>query len=239
MKNYFLLFLFLLTAIIFPQQISTNKDSLTIFGNETLIVFNSGNSNLVLDTLYSVNPYYGYWLDIFTNDTTFGYYSVSNVIDPTPLNLILQPNDMARFVFGLVDLCIICKVSNVKEYFTDTLILVSNSIENDTLFLFVEGEGILSSVEEENIVTDYELKQNYPNPFNPITTISYSIPENQFVQIIVFDLLGNKVASLVNEYNKAGFHSIQFNGHNLSSGIYFYKLITENFIQTKKLILLK
>ncbi len=239
MKIYILIFLFLLPVMLFSQQISTNKDSLKIFGNDTLIVYNSGNSNLTLDTLYSVTPYYGYWLDISTKDTTFGYYSVSNVIDPTPLNLILQPNDTARFVFGLVDLCIICKARSIKEYFTDTLVLGSNSIENDTLLIFVEGDGILSSVGEENLVTGYELQQNFPNPFNPNTTISYSIPENQFVKILVFDLLGNEVINLVNENKQAGFYSVQFNASNLSSGIYFYNLITEKYIQTKKLILLK
>lgn len=85
----------------------------------------------------------------------------------------------------------------------------------------------------------YALYQNYPNPFNPVTTISYAIPENQIVQVIVFDLLGNKVAVLVNEYMHAGFYSIQFNANNLSSGIYFYELTTEKFVQAKKLILIK
>lgn len=100
--------------------------------------------------------------------------------------------------------------------------------------------GTLTNVEIETIgLKDYKLHQNYPNPFNPTTTISYSVPESQIVELKVYDLLGNEVANLVNEYKNAGNHSVQFNASNLSSGIYFYKLKTVNFVQTKKLILLK
>jgi len=239
MKTHFLIFLFLFPSIIFSQQISTNKDSLKIFGSDTLIVYNSGDSYLILDTLYSVTPQYGYWLEISTNDTTFIYYSVSSVIDPTPLNLILQPNDTAMFVFYLVDLCIFCKINKVKEYFTDTLVLISNSIVNDTLFIFAEGEGILSSVNDENFISSFKLMQNYPNPFNSTTTISYSIPDNQIVELIVYDLLGKEVINLVNEYKQAGYYTVQLNARDLSSGVYIYKLKTGEFILTKQLVLLK
>lgn len=230
---------FLFPALLFSQQISTNKDSLKIYDSDTLLVFNTGDSNLVLDTLYSVKPQYGYWLKISTKDTIFEYYSVSNVIDPTPLNLIIQPNNTAKFIFYLVDLCIFCKTNNTSEYFTDTLVLISNSIENDTLSLIVEGEGMLSSVDEEKFLYKLELKQNYPNPFNPTTTISFTIPLSQMVELKVYDMLGQEVAELVNEYVQGGSHSVQFNASHISSGIYFYKLKVGNFVQTKKLILLK
>jgi len=85
----------------------------------------------------------------------------------------------------------------------------------------------------------YSLSQNYPNPFNPSTTINYSIKENGNVQLKVYDLLGREVAILVNEEKPAGSHTVEFNGDNLAGGIYFYRLATENFISTKKLILLK
>jgi len=85
----------------------------------------------------------------------------------------------------------------------------------------------------------FNLEQNYPNPFNPSTTISFSIPTSEFVTLKVFDVLGNEVATLVNEYRRAGSHNIEFDASKLSSGIYFYKLQTGSFIETKKMILLR
>jgi photosystem II stability/assembly factor-like uncharacterized protein len=89
------------------------------------------------------------------------------------------------------------------------------------------------------IPTDYQLKQNYPNPFNPTTTIEYSIPKQSKVTVKVFDLLGREIATLVDEEKTAGNYMIDFNGSNLSSGIYFYRLDAGGFSETKKLILIK
>lgn len=85
----------------------------------------------------------------------------------------------------------------------------------------------------------YTLSQNYPNPFNPVTTISYEIPKGDFVALKVYDLTGKEVASLVNEKQEAGFYSVRFDGAKLSSGVYFYTLKSNDFVSTKKLILLK
>ncbi|MBX7046776.1 MAG: T9SS type A sorting domain-containing protein [Ignavibacteria bacterium] len=85
----------------------------------------------------------------------------------------------------------------------------------------------------------YFLSQNYPNPFNPETKIQFSIPKNGFVKIIVYDLLGREVEELVNEFKQQGSYYVTFNGANLSSGIYFYRLVTNDFIETKKMILVK
>ena len=99
---------------------------------------------------------------------------------------------------------------------------------------------VVTNVKEEKTTPlNFSLSQNYPNPFNPTTTISYSIPESQNIELKVYDLLGNEVASLVNEYKTAGSYKVNFNANNLSSGIYFYKIKAGDFIQTKKLILLK
>jgi hypothetical protein len=93
----------------------------------------------------------------------------------------------------------------------------------------------------DNIVTVdyYKLEQNYPNPFNPITTINYSIPSSSFVQLIVYNSIGQEIANLVNETIAAGNHNIEFDASNLPSGIYFYKLQAGSFVETKKMILLK
>jgi hypothetical protein len=85
----------------------------------------------------------------------------------------------------------------------------------------------------------YSLEQNYPNPFNPSTTISYSNPENGFVTLKVYDILGNEVAVLVNEKKPAGIYKIEFNARGLPSGIYFYTIYSSNFLSTKKMTLIK
>ncbi len=90
----------------------------------------------------------------------------------------------------------------------------------------------------------YKLEQNYPNPFNPVTVIRYSIPENQFVSLKLYNVLGKEVAVLVNAKKEAGRHAIEFNGRDLASGIYFYKLEAEGnsgqkFVSTKRMVLIK
>jgi hypothetical protein len=90
-----------------------------------------------------------------------------------------------------------------------------------------------------NVSYDYALSQNYPNPFNPTTTINYSIKTAGEVTLKVYDMLGTEVASLVNEIKEAGNYSVEFNAVELPSGIYVYRLSTNNFVDTKKLILLK
>ncbi len=87
--------------------------------------------------------------------------------------------------------------------------------------------------------TSYALYQNYPNPFNPTASIKYQIPELSFVTIKVYDILGNEIASLVNEEKPAGSYKVQFDGGNLTSGIYFYQLRAGNFVETKKMLLMK
>lgn len=92
-----------------------------------------------------------------------------------------------------------------------------------------------------NLITPakFDLSQNYPNPFNPTTKINYTLPHEGQVTIEVYDLLGNKIATLINENKPAGNYNVEFDGSRLSSGVYFYTMRSGNFIKTKKLILLK
>jgi len=92
---------------------------------------------------------------------------------------------------------------------------------------------------QNNQPSEYSLMQNYPNPFNPVTTITYSLPINSKVTLTVFDAIGNQLAVLVDEEKSTGKHSVDFNANNLASGLYFYKMQANNFIQTRKMILLK
>ena len=95
---------------------------------------------------------------------------------------------------------------------------------------------------EKYIPNDFVLEQNYPNPFNPTTTIEYQIPEqnmNDIVTLKVYDVLGNEMTTLVNEVKQPGVHEIQFDGSKYTSGVYYFKISSGNFIQTNKMILLK
>ena len=90
-----------------------------------------------------------------------------------------------------------------------------------------------------NIPLVYSLEQNYPNPFNPATVIKYQIPKASNVKIIIFDILGKEVASLINGRVEAGYHQVEFDGSNFASGLYLYKIVAEGFTDVKKMILVK
>ena len=104
------------------------------------------------------------------------------------------------------------------------------------------GQYKYSSVIEINrniTISKFELSQNYPNPFNPSTIINYELPKSGFVSLIVYDITGREVSTLVNQTQEAGKYSLTFNGSNLASGIYFYQLRSGSFNSIKKLMLIK
>ena len=113
---------------------------------------------------------------------------------------------------------------------------------NDSLFvLYNLGGGTVGIQEQETeeIPTSYALAHNFPNPFNPSTTIQFSLPQAGDVTLKIYNLLGEEVKTLVDEYKEIGKHSVQFNASQLASGIYFYRIQAGSFIETKKMILLR
>ncbi|MBS4032865.1 MAG: T9SS type A sorting domain-containing protein [Ignavibacterium sp.] len=116
----------------------------------------------------------------------------------------------------------------------------------DYLYAGTDGKSMfkttistVTSVENENhLPPSFYLEQNYPNPFNPSTCISWQSPVGGHQMLKVFDVLGNEIATLVDEYKPAGNYEVEFKAEGLSSGIYFYQLRTGDFIQTKKMVLL-
>ena len=90
-----------------------------------------------------------------------------------------------------------------------------------------------------NFPEEYLLSQNYPNPFNPTTTITYNLPAAGRVDLSVYDVLGQKVTTLVSQKQSAGTYSAKWDAARLASGIYFYKLQSNGFVQTKKMFLLR
>jgi hypothetical protein len=121
---------------------------------------------------------------------------------------------------------------------------VMNTTKGDKVFLGGNGvylfENIITSVTDNSPATPkYYLSQNYPNPFNPSTNISFSLPSKTFVSLKILDITGREVAALVNKELPAGNHSKQWNAVHVSSGVYFYRLQTGVYTETKKLILLR
>ena len=125
---------------------------------------------------------------------------------------------------------------------TDSFEVVASN--NGPFSLFIDIEGMLNIKNNKLVPDTYALYQNYPNPFNPVTTIKYNLPENNFVKLIIYDLMGNAINTLVSQEESAGYKQIKwdgknYNGFQAAGGIYFYKIQTESFMKTKKLILLK
>jgi CubicO group peptidase (beta-lactamase class C family) len=101
--------------------------------------------------------------------------------------------------------------------------------------------GIITDIGNKNSVfpQNYILSQNYPNPFNPSTTIEFTLPKSDFVELKVYNILGKGVATLVSKNLNQGSHTYTYDGNNLASGIYYYQLQASNFIEVKKMLLLK
>ena len=179
-------------------------------------------------------------LELSINDT-IGPWSL--IADDLPNNGHYQwiiPEDKASYEK--------CRIRFIVYTNTDTAI----SLSRDGFYII--GEPVTSIETQDIILTDFILYQNYPNPFNPSTRIKYSIPsvgtrDRLSVQIIVYDMLGTEVATLVNEEKPAGQYEVEFsakggsapggNIYSLPSGIYFYQLKADEYIETKKMILLK
>jgi hypothetical protein len=89
------------------------------------------------------------------------------------------------------------------------------------------------------VPADYALNQNYPNPFNPATVLSFTLPRSEMVHLEVFNIAGQQVTVLVNDHMEAGFHEVEFDGSDLASGVYLYRLTAGNFTETRKMLLLK
>jgi len=119
-------------------------------------------------------------------------------------------------------------VSSMEEMDNSQSNHLSNQLEDEQI-----GD------ESKQIPDEYALSQNYPNPFNPSTTIKFSIPNAGFVTLVVYDVLGSEVATLVNEEKIAGYFEMEFNASFLASGIYFYRIQAGDFVESKKMVLMK
>jgi hypothetical protein len=113
------------------------------------------------------------------------------------------------------------------------------SVYSNTIEVSIVEMGKINQLSDAILLPEFKLEQNYPNPFNPETSIVFSLNDNSFVSLKVYDLLGREVAILASGEFDAGDHKVKFNGNNLESGIYFYEIKADNIRDVKKLILLK
>ncbi len=128
---------------------------------------------------------------------------------------------------------------------------VSINQEDDIAFVVATNVGVaafditgvyevsISIDSDDQLVSEFALKQNYPNPFNPVTNIEFSIPAASHVEISVYNMLGQRMATVVNQNMSAGVHTAQFNAASLSSGVYIYRLQAGDFVQTRRMMLVK
>ena len=175
-----------------------------------------------------------YQVDLSWSTSTaedFAYYNVYR----SDLN-----SEEAAIVFQTIESAYVDVVSEWGNFEYWVTAVDHNGNESDASEVF----GVELSIEQEIIPEEYALHQNYPNPFNPSTQIGYALPENSNVTIVIYNMLGSKVRTLINEVQDAGFRNILWNATNdngapVSAGMYIYTIQAGKFYQAKKMILLK
>jgi len=151
----------------------------------------------------------------------------------------INPTDLIVPIFGEG---VIESVITGDTTGNDLVYVITEAQYSHICFFYKIQRTVLTDVNENNndiIITDFKLDQNYPNPFNPSTKISWQSPVGSHQTLKIYDVLGNEVATLIDEYRVSGNYEIDFDATGLSSGVYFYKLIVADYSSTKKMILMK
>jgi Secretion system C-terminal sorting domain len=197
----------------------------------------AGASSDTMEYYYSYKGFQIACLDDYApvDEATLAFQTYPDVpwlkVEPPDYELSLNDSIKVKFIY----------TNDTTGIFFTYLVKTEGSYSHPTYYLYYRSNGItpVSVLNNKNLPKRFSLLQNYPNPFNPSTTINYQIPTSGMVSIKVYDVLGKEVATLVNEEKPAGSYEANFNAANLSSGIYFYKIQSGSFIETKKMILLK
>ena len=197
---------------------------------------------------YSFNIPADGWYSVFVygvsdyNNTTIAPYSIFSSKDTSVVLFDMKNTKYAGWQ-KLKDVYLKAGTRNVLELTNKNIEKGKNIIADAAMLLInrkLSPDVVITEVKSENlykeIPSNFSLKQNYPNPFNPTTIIEFNLPLRQKVSLKVFDILGRQVSTLLDGFYNAGNHKVSFNPTALASGIYFYRLITENFSETKKMI---
>ena len=183
-----------------------------------------------------VNPQAGIYLSAYKSDSTIVIVAINNSSQNKTQTFNIENGTAAKFKPYVT--------TQTKNCIRETDIPVTNNsfiatLEASSITTFVSEENIVSVGESSAIPKSYNLFQNYPNPFNPSTKINYSIPRSGYITLKVYNLLGVEVATLFEGVRQEGNYTATFNGSTLASGVYFYRMTANNFVETKKLMLLK
>ena len=233
----------------FPEEVEFSTDSLySEFIGDTVSCFikNTSDYDVVLDSILSTGGFYGYHGTIVSSNNEMDFYLIQSYPSDwwgDTLNLSINQKDSIKFNIFDIDLCPVCK-KQPDEYFEDTLRFVFSFKEGKeysfSKIIPISGEGHPSDINDEvSSPRESVLQQNYPNPFNPNTIIRWQSTLSGIQTIKIFDVLGNEINTLIDEYKPAGNYEINFDASFLPSGVYFYRLISGSFIQTKKMVLMK
>jgi aminopeptidase N len=236
-------------SVFFNSLRSYVGDSRFRFGNTTTEDFKEvceTVSGLPLDYFFNEwiygekYPQYSYSWEAIPD--TSGYLVTIRIQQTTGTNnpeFFTMPVDFRLIGTGL-DTTVVVWNNSADQYFSLYISTIPTSVQLDPNNWILHSVT-LSGIEDEQVEvpTKFKLEQNYPNPFNPSTTIEYLVTSSEFITLKVYDVLGDEVATLVNQEKPAGRYEVEFNASKLSSGIYFYKLQAGSFIETKKMVLLK
>jgi hypothetical protein len=182
------------------------------------------------------------------NKYIFNYYKTWNPYDTTQTYTVITDssgNILKQNVFSTYDYTYLKKIlllNNGDILFAGESDRYSSSMNN--IFAVRTDSNLnyptvgINNMNNE-LLTDYNLFQNYPNPFNPETKINYDLPKSGIVKLTIYDVLGREIKTLINEFKQAGTYTVDFNGENLSSGVYYYKMTAGDFTSIKKMVLIK
>jgi hypothetical protein len=163
--------------------------------------------------------------ELFNNDLSF---YVEQIL---PIKITPQDSIEITIIFEPIEEGVHTDKINFR-YVTDTLLIAQQ--------IYVRGETfIVTEVEEFSEIHSYSLSQNYPNPFNPNTTINFAVPKESTVTLSIYNVLGELVSTLISEQKKSGYYEYDFNASALAAGVYLYRIKAENFVETKKMVLMK
>ena len=179
----------------------------------------------------------GCWADYYLNGELINCDLTMDCVDLTGIDF-----GLCTMALGIGWVNDNCETVSGCDWVADTVdytIAFFNSMDD-----CIEACFLASNDEINQLPHAFNLYNNYPNPFNPVTTICYDLPEDALVNITIYDIMGRIVRTLINSQQNAGFKSIQWNATNdagspLSAGLYLYKIQADNFVQTRKMVLLK
>ena len=221
----------------------TYKMHTTFLGGTSLYYYDEGSNSLIKDTLVP------FIKDISTL-TREQNGSSSEFVHPVRFTslvgtnaIFIQDQNVPQYSNGVIKLASLNGRTFIGYMFGGIKALFSNngsSSASDQIYkIYADRNPYGIEPIGTEIPGSYSLEQNYPNPFNPNTSIIFSVPKKDFVSITVYDAVGRKIKELVNSELTAGKYSVEFNLSQLSSGIYFYSMVTSGFTQTKKMMLVK